>query len=161
MPKRTSSVAAAEVTKVEFSESSYSSSYSSNATGYFGNVNPQNNKSSAKTVSFSSDGTATKRTAGERTVNGTKTTEESAVYSAQISPDDFALLAGALAENDFNNLEDSRASTSLPIKKVLTITYTSGVKVINTDNMNRDTPELSEILTVFRDLEKKTAWTRL
>jgi len=157
-PRRRGSVAAAEITTVEFTESVYSSSSGSNVSGFLGNVNPQNNKSSTKTVSFSSDGSAMKRISGERTVNGRKITDDPATFSAQISPADFALLAAALVENDFANQADARTSSSLPIKKVLTVMYASGTKIITTDNMDRDIPELNEILSVFRSLENKAVW---
>ncbi len=158
--KRQSSVAPADITKVEFSESVYSSTYSANTRAFFGNVNPQNNSHSVETVTFSSDGTATKVTSGERTVNGTKIYSGPTLDNAVISPEDFSVLALTLSKNDFVNEEDSRNMTSLPIKKVLTINYKSGVKVIKTDNMGKDTLEITEILTVFRALELKMAWKR-
>lgn len=63
--KQQSSVAPSDITKVEFSESVYSSAYSANTKAFFGNVNPQNNAHSVVTVTFSSDGSATKVKADE------------------------------------------------------------------------------------------------
>lgn len=159
-PKRQSKVPAEDITNVEFSESEYSSIARPNAALLFGNVNPQNNWRSSKTVTFSSDGTATRVKAGEKTVNGTKISNGPTLESAAISTDDFMALASVLTENDFVNEENSRHITSLPITKVLTITHKSGVKIIKTGNMDKDTPEITEILAAFRALEQKTAWKR-
>ena len=158
--KQQSSVAPSDISKVEFSESVYSSAYSANTKAFFGNVNPQNNAHSIETTTFSSDGTATKVKSGERTVNGSKIWSGPTLDSALISSEDFSVLTSSLAENDFINEEDSHNISSLPIKKVLTISYKSGVKVIKTGNMDKDTPEITEILSVFRALEQKMAWKR-
>jgi len=158
--KQQSSVAPADITKIEFSESAYSSAYSANTRAFFGNVNPQNNSNTVVTVTFSLDGSATKVKTDERTVNGTTTSSGPSLDSASISPEDFSVLTLSLAKNDFVNEEDSRNMTSLPIKKVLTVTYNSGVKIINTDNMDKNTPEITEILAVFRTLEQRMVWKR-
>ncbi|MBC7898880.1 MAG: hypothetical protein H7070_02405 [Saprospiraceae bacterium] len=155
-PKQQSSVAPGEITSVEFDESSHVSTASTAL--FFGKVNSLNNSLTSKSVIFYSDGAATKITAGERTVNGNKSYEGPKKYTASIGPAEFAVLALVLTKNDFMNEEDSREISSLPIKKVLIITYASGTKVIKTGNMGKDTPEITEILAVFRALEQKTAW---
>lgn len=157
-PKGAIAVAASEITKVSFLESAMGNRSSMRPAAHFSNINVANYSSSSSTVTFSSDGTATKNTLSESTVNGVKQTPKSERFTATVDTPDFAALARVFAENDFANEPDSRDITSLPIKKSLTITYRGGEKTINTGHMGRDSIETSAMLSAFKELEKKLAW---
>jgi len=151
-------VAAADITRVTFSESLMGSNFDRRSALYFGNINVQNFTSTSRSMTFSSDGSATKRSSVETTVNGVKSPAKIERYAATIDTALFAELAKALADNDFANEPDSRDITSLPIKKILTITYNGAEKTINTGHMGRNSLELSAMLNAVNALDRKTVW---
>lgn len=147
-------VAAEDILKVTLFESTLANT----TKNFFGNINIQNYSSTSKIVSFSADGSAAKRTVVESTVNGVKSSPKKENLTGNIDKEAFAALAKVLADNDFVNEPDSREISSLPIKKVLSISYKGGEKVINTGNMGKNTLETSAMLEAFRALEQRTAW---
>ena len=157
-PKGSNPVAAADITKVSYLESSMSNRSAISPAAYFSNINTANYFSSWSRVTFSSDGTATKETLSQSTAGGVKQTPKKEVFSATVDSSAFAALAQVFADNDFASEPDSRDITSLPIKKVLTITYRGGEKTINTGHMGRDSIETGAMLTAIKELEKKVSW---
>ncbi len=107
----------------------------------FSKIDGANNSLSSSTVTFSSDGTATKETSSELTVNGVKPAPRNERFTVTVDSSDFASLAQVRAYKDFAHEPDSRDITSLPIKKVLTITYNGGEKTIVTGHMGRNSIE--------------------
>lgn len=159
--KRPASVAADEITKISFLESSMSNRSALSPAAYFSNINTSNYSSSSSVVTFSSDGTATKETSNESTINGNKQPPKNERFTGTVDSSAFAALAKVFAENDFSNEPDSRDITSLPIRKVLTIQYKAGQKVINTGHMGRDSPETLAMLAAIKELERKVTWQRV
>ncbi len=157
-PKGVNPVAAADITKVSYLESSMSNRSAMSPAAYLSNINTTNYSSSSSTVTFSSDGTATKVTASESTVNGVKQAPKNESFTAAVDSSDFAALAKVLADNDFVNETDSRDITSLPIRKILTVTYNGGEKTIVTGHMGRNSIETSAMLAAIKELEKKVSW---
>ena len=156
--KNRSSVSASEITKVEFREDRTSTRAS--AAQFFGNVNPANFVSRSTTVSFSADGSATKVIGESGAMNGIPVSPTPQKYSGATTRDKFVELAQILVENDFLGENDSKTSTSLPIKFVLTVAYSSGEKTIQTSNSGNDTPEVDAMLKAFRNLENSIAWRK-
>src|SRR5688572_9805925 len=68
-PKGANPVAAEDITKVSYLESSVSKLSAASPAAYLSNITG-NYSSSSSTVTFSSDGTATKQTSSQATVNG-------------------------------------------------------------------------------------------
>jgi hypothetical protein len=141
---------------VEFSELT---SQSTSAAQYFGNVNPNNHVTRSSTITFVSEGRAEKLTSQNTIANGEKTPGLEK-QKGTISPENFAELARVLIENDFLGEEDSKTSTSLPIKYTLTVVYSSKVKKIQTSNSGKDTPEAEAMLRAFKRLESSVVWQK-
>jgi hypothetical protein len=156
--KSSNPVAAADITKVSYLESSMSNRSATSPAAYFSNINVANYSSSSSTVTFSSDGTATKETSSESTSGGVKQAPKNERFTATVDSSAFASLAQVLADNDFANEPDSRDITSLPIKKLLTIAYTGGEKTIVTGHMGRNSIETSAMLAAIKELEQKVSW---
>lgn len=156
--KKQSAIAASEITKVEFIESSSASN--SGAAMYFGNVNVNNYTSRASAVRFLSDGAASKTLSRTATVSGVRMPDNIEQYTGAFAPEKFATLAQVLVEEDFTGEEDSKTSTSLPISCLLKITYSSGEKQIKTSNSGKNTPEVEAILAAFKILENSVSWKR-
>lgn len=158
-PKAANPVPAADILKVAFLESVMTNRPAAPGPGgYLSNVNTTNYSSSSSIVTFASDGTASKETTSEGTINGVKQAPKNERFTAAVDAASFSELANVFADNDFANEPDSRDITSLPIKKVLTITYEGGEKVINTGHMDKNSPETAAMLAAFKNLEKKAAW---
>jgi hypothetical protein len=157
-PKGTVTVAAEDITRVSFFESEMASRPANSAAMFFSNINVQNFTSLVRKVTFEANGSALKESSTEITVNGSKTPPRNERLIGTIEPGGFAALAQVMADNDFLNEPDSRDITSLPIKKVVTITYRSGEKAINTGHTGKDTRETLAIVTAIKDLDKKVSW---
>ena len=157
-PKGSTQVAAPEITKITFSESTMASMPALPSLGYFGNVSSTNFTSSSRILKFSVDGPAIKRSTVESTANGIKAAPRVESYVANVEAAQFADLTKSFADNDFANEPDSRDITSLPIRKILTISYTGGEKVVNTGHMGRNSIELTAMLNALNELDRKTAW---
>lgn len=159
-PRVSSGPTASEITTIRFLESSMGNTSAINPAGLLGNINVQNFTSSSRTVTFFADGTATREITTESTVNGVKARPKLDKFTATLEPGKFASLAQVIADNDFANEPDSKDITSLPIKKVLTITYSGGEKTIITGHMGRNTLETAAMLSAISELEKQIAWIR-
>jgi hypothetical protein len=157
-PMSANPVAAADITKVSYLESSMANRAAMSPAAYLSNINMSNYSSSSSTVTFSSDGTATKQTASESTVNGVKQTPKNEGFTGTVDSSAFAALAQVFADNDFANEPDSRDITSLQIRKILTITYNGGEKTIVTGHMGRNSIETSAMLAAIKELEAKVSW---
>jgi len=155
--KKPSSIAASEITRVEFSE--LTSRSNSTAALVFGNVNPNNHVTRSTTISFNSDGRAEKQTSQNTVANGERTPALE-TQTGTIPVEKFTELAQVLIENDFPGEEDSKTSTSLPIQYTLTIIYSSKVKKIQTSNSGKDTPEAEAMLRAFKRLENSISWKK-
>lgn len=151
-------VAADEIREIRLRRSMMSSTYAPKPAAYFGNINVQNFTSSNSELSFTSDGIATKLVSSEKTVNGVKTSSGPMKYLVNIGTDAFRSLANVLVENDFANEPKSPEITSLPISVTLTVVHSGGETVVQASNMNKDTPEMTEILKAIDALDKKTQW---
>ncbi|GEM_PF-3399671 len=151
-------VAAANITKVTFSESTMGNISSASPTGYFSNINVQNYASSSKIVTFSADGVCSKKTSRETTTNGVKKVPENESFTANIDKTAFSALAEVLADNDFSNEPDSRFITSLPIRNILTIHYNGGVKTINTGHLGKNSLEAAAMLKAVSELDRSVNW---
>jgi hypothetical protein len=156
-PRGANTVAAADITKVSYLESSVSKLSATSPAAYLSNIRGDYS-SSTVTVTFYSDGTATKQTSSQATVNDAAQSPKSERFTATVDSGNFAALAQVLADNDFANEPDSRDITSLPIRKILTITYNGGEKTIITGHMGKNSIETSAMLTAFKELEKKVSW---
>lgn len=159
-PKGPNQIAAADIIKITLFESTLANRADNSPRGFFSNINVQNYSSSTSTFVFAADGSATKHTASDSTVNGVKAPPKNERFSAAIDPDSFSKLARVFADNDFSNEPDSREISTLPKKLVLTITHKNGEKVINLSNMGKHSPEVSAMLDAVKAADNATKWEK-
>lgn len=156
--KKPSSIAASEISRIEFSHST--SSTQASVKRFFGNVNPNNFVTRTGNISFSRDGKALKTNNEGGTSDGVQVSTTPNILIGNLTSEQFSTLAEVFVANDFLNEPDSKTSTSLPINYTLTVFYSTGKKQFTTSNSGNDTPEAAAMLRAFKSLENQISWNQ-